>query len=78
MSEEKKQKLKEYKKNIDRQKSLNIIMNKKAFLIMIKQCIIMIKIVFNYDLIVYVLLIQLYIIKFIYLDRLTEIKVMYD
>ena len=39
MSEEKKEKLKEYQKNIGRQKSLNIIMNKKQF--------------FNYDLVVY-------------------------
>ena len=31
MSEEKKQKLKEYQKNIARQKSLNIIMNKQFF-----------------------------------------------
>ena len=35
MSEEKKQKLKEYQKNIERQKSLNIIINKIVFLIMI-------------------------------------------
>ena len=39
MSEEKKKKLKEYQKNIKRQKSLNIIINKIVFL--------------NYDLIVY-------------------------
>ena len=31
MSEEKKEKLKEYQKNIGRQKSLNIIMNKIVF-----------------------------------------------
>ena len=31
MSKEKKQKLKEYQKNIERQKSLSIIMNKIAF-----------------------------------------------
>ena len=31
MSEEKKQKLKEYQKNIEKQKSLNIIMNKIVF-----------------------------------------------
>ena len=31
MSDEKKQKLKEYKKNIKKQKSLNIIMNKIVF-----------------------------------------------
>ena len=31
MPEEKKQKLKEYQKNIERQRSLNIIMNKIAF-----------------------------------------------
>ena len=35
MSEEKKQRLKEYQKNIMRQKSLNIIMNENSFLIMI-------------------------------------------
>ena len=35
MSEEKKQKLKEYQKNIERQNSLNIIMNKIVFLISI-------------------------------------------
>ena len=35
MSEEKKQRLKEYQKNIVRQKSLNIIMNENSFLIMI-------------------------------------------
>ena len=31
MSEEKKQKLKEYQKNIERQKSLNLIANKVVF-----------------------------------------------
>ena len=35
MSEEKKQRLKEYQKNIVRQKSLNIIMNENSFLITI-------------------------------------------
>ena len=35
MSGKKKQKLTEYKKNIERQKSLNIIMNKTIFLVMI-------------------------------------------
>ena len=35
MSEEKKRRLKEYQKNIGRQKSLNIIMNKIIFLIVI-------------------------------------------
>ena len=35
MSKEKKQRLKEYQKNIVRQKSLNIIMNENSFLIMI-------------------------------------------